>query len=188
MLSIRHASVLVLLVGCLAAAAGCASSEDTAPAGGGARTAQQPAGSPERQAALQLLDSWQRPVLQTLATVKQRKAADLRRDRGAVDRITEDVDRAVHPVLEFSRDGRLLAGDLADVRLARAITRAGDGWAFWADAVTRLRPVRHLTDQQRRQASKLGDLGLKAIQAYGAAYRAAGTEPPPAFRIFPASP
>jgi hypothetical protein len=165
----------VALVACLIAA-GCGTA-DPEPAPVAART------PPARQDPLALLDTWQEPILSTLAQVKRRKAADVRGDRAAVDRITRDVNRAAERVFALSRDGRLFAATVRDKRLAAAIRRAGDSWAWWADAVVRLRPVPRVTDRERRAATAVADRGLVAIRDFDAAYRAAGAKPPAAFRI-----
>jgi hypothetical protein len=167
-------STLIALLGCLAFGARGGSDRATAPVSTAA---------PERQQALRVLDSWQKPILDTLAQLKRRKAADLKGDRAAVDRITLDVDRALAPVLDFSHDGRLAAATLSAARVARASRTSGDRWTVWADAVKRVRPVAQITSTERRQASQVADLSLEAVQAYGASYRAAGSEPPPAFRL-----
>jgi len=94
--------------------------------------------------------------------IARRHAADLKGDRAAVDRIQADVDRAIAPVLDYSRDGRLGAARLKDAKLARALRSSGDLWGYWAEAVKRLRPVRQITAARRREAGKVADLGLGA--------------------------
>jgi hypothetical protein len=151
--------------------------------GGGGSTSTSRAGG-SAQDAVRLLDSWQKPILDTLDVAKRRQAADLRGDRDQVDRLTLVVDRSLAPVLQYSEQGRVFAARAEDPALGRAVRTAGDKWTFWAIAVKRARPVPHVTPEAEQRASDAADRGAAAIHAFAQAYIAAGRPVPPAFRGF----
>jgi hypothetical protein len=163
---LRLACVVLLLSGLLLVS-GCSSDDD-----GGTPSQSDSAD----EAALRLLDGWSDDLTSALVLLRDQSEAYRagRPRRGA--RLERRARRLLEPVQHYGRDARKAMLDY-HAAIARKVVAAGDGWSEWAYTL--------LTDPPRGNFDKarhVADLGVVAIERHQAAYRAAGHEPPSAFR------